>query len=53
MRGAVRSDAAPTRQKLLSSGENLDLPTGEADQRLERLAHRDVVVDDDHYWRHA
>jgi hypothetical protein len=51
--GAVRSDATPTRQKLLSSGENLDLPTGEADQRLERLAHRDVVVDDEHYWRHA
>jgi hypothetical protein len=24
--GAVRSDATPTRQKLLSSGENLDLP---------------------------
>ena len=47
--GAVRSDATPTRQKLLSSGENLDLSTGE----LERLAHRDVVVDDEHYWRHA
>ena len=31
-----RSDATPTRQKLLSNDENLDLPTGEADQRLER-----------------
>ena len=46
---ARRSDATPTRQKLLSSDENLDLRTGDADLLLKRLAYRDVVVDDECY----
>src|SRR5262249_44825494 len=44
---AWRHDAR-LRQKLLGGRESPDLPTHTADQRLQRLAHRDVVIDDEH-----
>src|SRR5262245_8524955 len=39
------------REKSLGGSEDLDLPAGEADQRLQRLAHRDIVIHDEHDWR--
>src|SRR5262249_6227565 len=48
---AARRGDPPMREEFLRGGENLDLPAGEANQRLERLAYRDIIIDDEHDWR--
>jgi hypothetical protein len=45
---AARRVDPPMREEFPGGGENLDLPAGEADQRLQRFAHRDVIIHDEH-----
>src|SRR5690349_24126399 len=53
---AARSTDAGASEEFLRGCEQLRLPTGVADQQVQRFAHRDIVVDDEHDWcrvRHA